>query len=125
MARILLIDDDAPFRGMLSQVLEREGHFVVEAEHGREGLERYRESPFDLVITDLLMPEEEGLATIRTLRRVCPTVKIIAMSGGGMTGQLDFLPVAKRLGAHHTLWKPFPRQELLDAVRILVEGQDA
>ena len=124
MARILLIDDDTPFRGMLCQVLVREGYCVVEAQHGREGLERYGETPFDLVITDLLMPEEEGLATIRTLRRICPTVKIIAMSGGGITGQLDFLPVAKRLGTHHTLWKPFPRQELLDAVHTLLESQD-
>ena len=66
------------------------------------------------------MPEQEGLATIRALQQANPEVKIIAMSGGGRTGTLDFLPVARRFGAQLTLWKPFPRQRLLEAVHALL-----
>lgn len=119
MKRILVIDDDSQTRQMLRQALERAGYSVVEARDGAEGLQYYQENPADLVITDILMPEKEGLETIRELREKFPSVKIIAISGGGRTGKLDFLPVAKKLGALRTLYKPFPLQELLDAVRDL------
>jgi CheY-like chemotaxis protein len=120
MARILIIDDDDAFRGMLRQVLEREGYQVVEARNGLEGMQHYRAAPSDLVITDILMPEQEGLETTRRLRQEYPEAKIIAISGGGRTGTQDFLLLAKRFGAQHTLWKPFPRQALLEAVHTLV-----
>lgn len=123
MARILLIDDDDAFRGTLWQVLEREGYQVEEARDGLEGLQHYRAAPTDLIITDILMPEQEGLETIRRLREEHPEAKIIAISGGGWKGTLDFLPLAKRFGAQHTLWKPFPRERLLDAVHALLEHQ--
>ncbi len=122
MARILIIDDDDQMRAMLRQVLERAGHEALEASDGRGGLEAHREAPFQLVITDILMPEGEGLETIRQLRQVSPDVIIVAISGGGQTGTLDFLDVAQRLGAARSLQKPFGLQELLDVVDELLSG---
>jgi DNA-binding response OmpR family regulator len=97
---------------MLRAVLEQEGYMVDEAQNGREGIARCRQTPADLVITNILMPEQEGLETIRILRREFPVVKIIAISGGGQRGNLDFLTVARQLGAWRTLRKPFGMQEL-------------
>ncbi|RMF90686.1 MAG: response regulator [Nitrospinota bacterium] len=123
MKRILVIDDEAPVRRMLRQTLEYAGYTVVEAEDGKEGLKQYRAEPADLVITDILMPEKEGLETIRELRREFPETKIIAISGGGRSGVLDFLNVAEKLGAHRTFHKPFSLQDLLTAIRELLETE--
>jgi CheY-like chemotaxis protein len=121
VARILIIDDEDQPRRMLQQVLIRVGYEVVEARDGNEGLQLFRASPTDLIITDILMPEKEGLETIIDLRREFPAVKIIAISGGGRTGNLNFLEVAKRLGAQRTLQKPFELQEMIAAVRDLLQ----
>jgi CheY-like chemotaxis protein len=121
VARILIIDDEDQPRRMLQQVLIRMGYEVVEARDGNEGLQLFRTSPTDLIITDILMPEKEGLETIIDLRREFPAVKIIAISGGGRTGNLNFLEVAKRLGAQRTLQKPFELQEMIAAVRELLQ----
>lgn len=86
MAQILVIADDAHVRLVLRQVLERAGYTVREAANGREGLQRYRTTPTELVMTDILMPEQEGLETIPALRRELPAVKILAISGGGQGG---------------------------------------
>ncbi len=125
MTRILLIDDDAQARDMLRQMLERAGYDVVEAHNGRVGLQHYQASAIDLIITDILMPEQDGLETIQELRRLAPEAKIIAISGGGQTGLLDLLPVAEKLGAQCTLRKPLRRQELLEAVRQLLQRPEA
>jgi len=124
MIRILLIDDDALARDMLRQMLERAGYDVVEAANGREGLQQYQATAIDLIITDILMPDQDGLETILELRRLAPEAKIIAISGGGQSGLLDLLPVAAKLGAQRTLWKPLRRLELLAAIRQLVPHQD-
>lgn len=116
MARILVIDDEDGVRAIVREMLERAGYEVLDAPEGGKGLELLRERPVDLVITDLFMPEKEGIATIRELRRNFPNVKIIAMSGGGRTRNLDILSDAKRLGAARTLTKPFDPQEMLAAV---------
>jgi DNA-binding response OmpR family regulator len=121
VARILIIDDEDQPRRMLQQVLIRAGYEVVEARDGNQGLQLFRASPTDLIITDILMPEKEGLETIIDLRREFPAVKIIAISGGGRTGNLNFLEVAKRLGAQRTLQKPFELQEMIAAVRELLQ----
>ena len=123
MARILIIDDEEPFRKMLKQTLERAGYEVMDAPDGTIGTALYREKPTDLLITDMLMPEKDGIELIKELRRDFPDIKIIAMSGGGRSGNLDLLPAASVLGAHHTFMKPFNRQELLDAIRELVTAQ--
>jgi len=126
MARILIIEDEIQLGGALRHMLERAGYEVVEARNGREGVHHFRAMPPDLVITDILMPEQEGLETIRALRQTCPAIKIIAISGGGQKRTLNFLFVAEKLGAQRTLWKPFRRQELLEAVReLLGEDQEA
>jgi CheY-like chemotaxis protein len=119
--RILIIDDEDQPRRMLQQVLTRAGYEVIEASNGNEGLQYFRARPTDLIITDILMPEKEGLETIIDIRREFPAVKIIAISGGGRTGNLNFLEVAKRLGAQHTLQKPFELQDMLGAVRDLLQ----
>lgn len=124
MARILIIDDNAPTRQMLRQALERAGYEVVEAPDGRAGIRLQRTTPAEVIITDILMPEQEGLETIRELRRDFPTVKIIAISGGGQTGNFNFLTVAERLGAQRTLQKPFGLREMLDTVRDMLQCQD-
>jgi two-component system, chemotaxis family, chemotaxis protein CheY len=121
VACILIIDDEDQPRRMLQQVLTRAGYEVIEARDGNEGLQRYRATPTDIIITDILMPEKEGLETIIDLRREFPSVKIIAMSGGGRTGNLNFLDVAKRLGAQRTLEKPFDLQAMLGAVSELLQ----
>jgi DNA-binding NtrC family response regulator len=111
MARILIIDDEDYVRMTLSQALEDEGHTVLVATNGNDGLARYAEAKPDLVITDLLMPEKEGLETIVELRKVDPGVKIIVISGGGRINNVDFLEVAKKFGATAALKKPFPIDE--------------
>lgn len=117
MAKILIIDDEEQVRLYLRTILEPEGHEVVEAGNGKIGLQLYREEPADLIITDIFMPEKEGLETIMELRRDYPEVKIIVISGGGNRANLDVLPMARRFGALRTLAKPFTRQDMLSAVR--------
>jgi two-component system response regulator (stage 0 sporulation protein F) len=115
MATILVIDDQAPIRALLRVALEGAGHEVLEASNGRLGLELYREKSADLVITDIVMPEMDGLEMILELTRNFLNVKVIAMSGGlESEGQLR---VAKLLGARQTFRKPLDMEELLSAVR--------
>jgi CheY-like chemotaxis protein len=118
--RILVIDDEDLIRELVKEMLEAEGYVVSTAANGKEGVRLYRMELSDLVITDIFMPEMEGLETIRELQRVSPTVKIIAISGGGEKGMLSFLSYAKRFGALRTLEKPFSRQELITTVAELV-----
>jgi DNA-binding response OmpR family regulator len=116
MARILLVDDDDQLRTMLCEVLTRAGYEVQEASNGKLAIELYRTNPTDLVITDLVMPEKEGLEMIVELKRLSSEVKIIAMSGGGRGGAQDYLTMAKALGAQRVLAKPFSHAEILEAV---------
>jgi len=120
MARILIIDDDAQVLVTLRQLLKREGYEVVEASDGNEGIRLYRENPTDVIITDLLMPEKEGLETIMDLRKAFPDVKIIAMSGGRQFSPEDYLNMAKNLGAKYAFAKPIEKQKLLNAVQELL-----
>lgn len=120
MARILLIDDDETVRYALKQVLERAGHQVEEATDGHVGVEKFSVHQPDLVITDIIMPNQEGIETIIKLRRLAPDVMIIAMSGGGRTGNRDFLAMAEKLGATKVMAKPFRPKELVEAVEALL-----
>ena len=121
MATILIIDDEEGLRKLLHRVLEGAGHNVMEASNGHEGLELFRRKPADLVITDILMPDTDGMATTLELTREYPSVKVIAMTGA--QGDRNFLEVAKRFGAHHTLMKPFAPEELREAVRQVLEEE--
>lgn len=125
MALILVVDDDDQFRSMLRRTLERGGYEVLDAPNGKEGTRLYGERPADLVITDILMPEKEGIQTIMELRHDFPEVKILAISGGGKVRPDEYLFMAKNFGAQRTLAKPFEQKELLEAVvELLGEGQD-
>jgi len=107
MARLLLIDDEAAIRAPLALWLSRKGHEVVEAGDGGEGLARLEEGSFDLVVTDIIMPDMEGIETIMRVRKGWPDLIVIAISGGGSSEPSQALRPAERLGAHATLRKPF------------------
>ena len=115
--RILFGDGEAAVARWGEQTLAYLGYQVVACTSGREGVVCYRTAPADLVITDILMPEQEGLATIKQLRAEFPAVKTIAISGGGVKGTFNFLKPASLLGAQRTLLKPFDLDELRQAIR--------
>lgn len=115
MPRILIIDDDDLLRDLLVKSLEMAGHTVFQASDGQAGFELFRSAPVDLVITDLVMPVQEGVETIMRLRRLTPDLPIIAMSGGVPNSSL-YLKIAEKIGAHRVLPKPFTPQKLLEAV---------
>lgn len=117
MPSVLVVDDEEQMRQLIRETLEQAGYEVEEACDGKEGLRRYRTKPADLVIMDILMPDQDGLESIMMLHREFPTSRVIAISGGSdMIGILNFLDVAKMLGARRALKKPFEMKTLLDAV---------
>lgn len=117
MPSVLVVDDQEQVRQLIREALEQAGYEVEEACNGKEGLERYRARSTDLVIMDILMPDQDGLEGIMTLRREFPNSRVIAMTGGSEAiGVLDFLDVAKMLGARRALRKPFELKVLLDTV---------
>jgi len=124
MSRVLLVDDDEPLRKMLKFSLQKMGHLVDEARNGDEALRLCASEPPDLVLTDIIMPDKEGLEMILEIRQTYPQLKIIAMSGGGRTNSVDYLKIARRLGAMHTLEKPFSYDDLNTAITMVI-AQDA
>jgi CheY-like chemotaxis protein len=122
MAKILVIDDDDTVRLSVRLALEDAEHEVDEAPNGAEGLDRLKIQVADLVVTDIFMPEKEGLETIDEIRRDYPQIKIIAISGGGRIDPQDYLEIARQLGADRVLFKPFDIQLLLDVVDELLKG---
>jgi CheY-like chemotaxis protein len=98
-------------------MLERDGYEVAEAPDGTQGIKAYRQKPADLIITDLIMPNKDGIGMIIELKKEFPDVKIIAMSGGGLNKPEGYLEGAKKLGAECTLTKPIEREEMLRAVK--------
>ena len=120
MARILVIDDDDSLSTLLRRVLESDGYEVLEASNGNIALEMQRESPAELIITDIFMPEKEGTEFIMDMSVEFPKVKVIAMSGGGNVDDVDFLNLAENLGALKTFQKPFKQADILAAVKELL-----
>jgi CheY-like chemotaxis protein len=120
MVRILVIDDDEQMLLMLRTMLERAGYEVLVALDGIRGMKACRSTPVDLVITDIVMPEMEGLEIIMALKREFPSMKIIAVSGGARNKPGDYLRMAAGLGANRTFTKPFDRREMLTAIKELV-----
>jgi CheY-like chemotaxis protein len=126
MPSILVIEDDRNLRMILMQILEQAGYAVAEAADGSEALGRLETVQADLVITDILMPETEGIETIVSLRRQRPGLKIMAMSGGGRVGASHCLEMAREFGADASISKPFNRKDMLAAVEGLIgPGQAA
>ncbi len=120
MATILIVDDEPALRKIVRQMLESEGHVAVEADNGRAALNVFRARNPEIVITDIVMPQKDGIEMIAELRRESPAVRVVAISGGGRTRNLDVLRLAERAGADVVLAKPFTRAELIDALERVV-----
>lgn len=116
MAIILVIEDEPLVRDTIRLSLETAGYKVIVASDGREGVAILKHTSVDIVVTDLIMPEQEGLETIKILRRDHPAVKIIAISGGGRHIGTDYLKAASLLGAHFALHKPFTMAHLKECI---------
>ncbi|MCD4848010.1 MAG: response regulator [Candidatus Aegiribacteria sp.] len=122
MPAILIVDDDSMVRKMLVKFFQKEGYGTLEASDGKSALKIYRDEIIDVVITDIVMPDMEGIETIRELRKINPDVKIIAFSGGGSLAPDGYLKIAASMGARYTFQKPFDINELKDAVQILLDS---
>lgn len=116
MTSILVVDDEIMLRNVIRKMLERGGYEVFEACDGEQGSEAFRNRRTDIVITDIVMPNKDGIQLIAELKRDFPDVCLIAMSGGGRVSDVDFLDLAKQFGAAYVLTKPFTRKELYDAI---------
>jgi DNA-binding NtrC family response regulator len=124
MQRILIIDDDHHILLMVKKMLERAGYEVDLASNGEQGLELFKKIRADLVITDIIMPEKEGLETIREMKKMQSDLKIIAMSGGGKISADNYLETARIFGASMVLEKPFSQNTMVDAVNQLLKGSE-
>ena len=121
--KILVVDDDAAVRRFISVTLKRENYTVFEAENGKTGLQLLQEQKdISIMITDLIMPEMEGIETIKAVKQQYPAIKILAISGGGKVSPENFLVLANALGANKTLKKPFSGQELIKIIGNLDTG---
>jgi DNA-binding response OmpR family regulator len=125
MAKILVMDDEPSILLMIKKMLEKEGHQVDLALNGKQGMDLFEMNRPDLVITDIIMPEKEGLETILELRKKYPELKIIAISGGGRIGPEGYLPSAKYLGADMVFQKPLVQKEFIQAVTVLLGNKGA
>lgn len=125
MSTILIIEDDTDLRRMLVKLLEREDFRVLEAGTGLEALQILDYFIPDMVITDIIMPDQDGIGTINELKKRYPEIKIIAISGGGRMLSKDYLGIAKILGAHHTFSKPFDTKLFLNKVHELISLQES
>jgi DNA-binding response OmpR family regulator len=122
MAKILVVDDDELVRYSLARVLSSAGHEVIEAADGVTGLRKFRASRPELVVTDIVMPEQDGLGLLNELRRIDQKTPIMVISGGGEIAGTDFLLLAEKLGANDILAKPFDNSVLLGKVATLLAG---
>jgi DNA-binding response OmpR family regulator len=120
MAKIIVVDDEPSILLMLKKMLEKAGHEVDTASNGNEGIILFEKNKHDLLITDIIMPEKEGMETIIELRKKYPDLKIIAISGGGRISPEGYLPGAKLLGANMVFQKPLIQKEFLEAVAMLL-----
>ncbi|GGF05673.1 response regulator [Aliidongia dinghuensis] len=124
MARILIIDDDPAIRALLSGILEAGGHSVVTARDGQAGLTAFDGEQVDLIVCDIVMPEQEGIATISAIRRASATVPILAISGSSTVGRYgSHLDAAALMGANATLPKPLTADAFLEAVERLLAAR--
>lgn len=123
MQKILIIDDESHILLMLKKMLEHYGYEIEMAINGVEGISLFKKTKPDLVITDIIMPEKEGLETIREMRRIKKDLKIIAMSGGGKVSADNYLEIAKIFGASRMIAKPFTKHEMVSTVQELLKGE--
>lgn len=125
-ATILVIDDDRDMRETMRRIIESAGYQFLGADNGASGLKLFRDHDPDLVITDIYMPNKDGLETVREIRTLDPAARILAVSGGGSVGGLHYLAAAEIFGAVTSLQKPLRKQDLIDAIkRALADGPPA
>lgn len=122
MARILVIDDQEPIRRIVRRALEQAGHEVIDASDGEMGMQMLARHSVAVVISDIFMPGQDGILTLRQIRKQFPDVKVIVISGGDSTGMLDLRRDAELLGAVKSLQKPFTAREIIDLVRSVLES---
>lgn len=125
MPRILVIDDEQMVCETLAKILERGGYESACVDRAEVGIRMFHEEPFDLVITDIFLPDMDGLEVVRALHSKFPETPIIAMSGGGEVLHEDFLPMARKIGASHVMYKPFNAMDLLGTVSMVLEDKCA
>ncbi|PLX17946.1 MAG: response regulator [Salinivirgaceae bacterium] len=123
LTNILIIDDDIFLRELIKDILIDYPVNIFEAGNGDQGLELLKQEPIHLVITDIIMPEKEGLESIIEIIQKYPGIKILAISGGGSTGSEQYLEMASNLGAHATLAKPFDKDDLLEKLNELTDNR--
>jgi two-component system chemotaxis response regulator CheY len=114
VAQILVVEDDAEVRSLIITMLKSAGHQVTHASNGIDGIKKYQSEEIDLVITDIMMPEKDGIETIRELKKCNQDVKIVAITG--YRGRFNRLPAAEFLGAQETLLKPFTKSDLITTI---------
>jgi DNA-binding NtrC family response regulator len=122
MARVMVIDDQEPIRKVVRRALEQEGHEVLEASDGDLGMQLLEREPVEVVITDIFMPGQDGILTLREIRKRFASVKVIVISGGDSSGLLDLRRDAELLGAVKTLLKPFTARDIVELVRGVLEA---
>ncbi len=122
MPTILIVDDDSMVRKMLVQAFQNDDYNILEASNGKSALRIFRDEKIDVVLTDIVMPDMEGIETIRELRKINLDVKIIAFSGGGSLSPEGYLKIAASMGARYTFQKPFAINELKEAVKELLSS---
>ena len=120
MGKVLIIDDEPYILLMLKKMLEKAGYEVDLASNGKEGMELFEQHSADLVITDIIMPDKEGLEIILEMKKQRPDLKIIAISGGGRISPESYLECATHFGAARVFQKPFKQKELVSAVNELI-----
>lgn len=123
MSGILIVEDDKDLREMLKVSLSKRKHTVLEASDGKEAILHFKPAITDLVITDLIMPDEDGLKVIMKIKEIKPGIKIIAISGGGKVGPGNYLNVARALGADVVLPKPFSLNDLISKIDSILEPE--
>lgn len=121
MTRVLVVDDDKHIGEALIETLSLEGYEPIYADDGSVAIDILREQPIDVTLMDIIMPNQEGLQTIKQIRKEFPDVPIIAMSGGGRVGPTNYLTVAKLLGARYAFTKPINNEELFHALEVLTK----
>lgn len=119
------MEDNEDLRTMLKQSLEKRNHIIIEASNGREAVNKFKSVMTDLVITDILMPEQDGIGLIMELKKLKPELFIIAISGGGKIGPSNYLDIARTLGADAVFPKPFNINHLIDEVEKLTGSLDS
>ena len=123
MISILIVDDDSQIRLALKRLLQNEGYEIFEAGNGIEAIKEFKKSRADIIITDIVMPDKEGMETIMELKQMEPEIRIIAISGGGYSGRAStYLATAEKLGAECTIKKPLNKETLLECIKKIEHG---